>query len=622
VTTALKGEIEMRGTKAIFAVVALTAIVGLASVANAQGVKFNGVGSSAMFNTLSAAAFSDLCSSRTGSDCHHWSASGTNSADHQNWAQAVDSRNSSIPVEAGTVFIAWDNNTTPVSVWVYLSVDSVLGNRLFFAVPRATLQIDSGATGAAGQNKVPSAILLNRQTGSDQADDPGVPSAVLSTLAGSATFTAAISDVRPEDAKFEINRVLTAYNKDGDGLGYGTASNATCFQPPDNWTVSANLGCPVYGTWGAKATPVQYAITGTDPFTGSKAWKYTTIEVGAEPVIFLFNATDSSGLGALGPDGNVAFKNLNRFTATYAFNGSLGRAQDLDPSLTAALQGLASNPPFFPILREPLSGTMTTTEFNIFRSIEAQKEIPDGASQETGIDLANSCTLNSNCPDPLALPGPGGSFRYRAIGTGAEISGQSGVGGIKNLADSIGYAFFSFGNVNPIGGASGAGRYVTLDGVDPINQGYGSYVSDGVTYAPGQLPLCLAPCTAAGGTSLPNVRNGSYPAWTIIRAVTDSTGINLTNTQALVTAAQNEVNNTTADFVPYVCTNQTGLCNGEPGLLVFHSHFTPTKVPGAPKNGVGGAAESGGDVGGAVFTDQADSDYKTDTGKEILSVRQ
>ncbi len=611
----------MREAKSLVAVVALTAIVGLASIANAQGVKFNGVGSSAMFNTLSAAAFSDLCSSRSGSDCHHWSQSGTNSGDSQNWAQANDSRNSSIPVEGGTVFIAWDNNTNPISVWSYFSVDSVLGNRLFFAVPRATLQIDAGAVSKAGANKVPAAILLNRQTNQDQPDDSGVPQTVLSALAAAPTFTAAISDVRPEDAKFEINRVLAADTVTGTGLGYGTAGNATCFQPPDNWTVSANLGCPVYGTWGARATPVQYAITGTDPFTHSTAWKYTTIQVGAEPVIFLYNATNTSGLGALGPDGNVAFKNLNRYVATYAFNGSLGRAQDLDPSLSAALQSGASNPPFFPILREPLSGTMTTVEFNIFRSIETQKEIPDAASQETGVKLSNSCALGSDCPDPLYLPGPGGSIRFRAIGTGAEISGQSGVGGIKNLADSIGYAFFSFGNVNPIAGASGVGRYVTLDGVDPINLGYGSYVSDGVTYAPGQLPSCVAPCIAPGGTSLPNVRNGSYPAWTIIRAITDSTGSNLVNTQALVTAAQNEVNNTTADFVPFACTNQTGLCTGEPGLTVFHAHFTPTGVAGAPKNGIGGGVDTGGDVGGAVFPDQADLDYKADTGLEITKVR-
>ena len=610
----------MRGTKAFFAVVVLTAIVGLASVANAQ-VQFVGVGSSAMFNTISAAAFTDLCSTRAGSDCRHWSASGKNTADNQNWAQGVDSRNNAIPPEAGTFFVAWDNNSSPIKIWSYLSVDTIVGQRLFFAVPRATQQIDSGALTAAGGNKVPSAILLNRQTNLDQADETtGIPSAVLSAI--QTTFTAAISDVRPEDAKFEVNRILATFTASGTGLGYGNPANATCFQAPDSWTVSNILGCPIYGTWGGRSVPVQYALTGTDPFTAKPAWKYKTIEVGAEPIIFVYNASNASGLGALGADGNVAFKNLNRITAAEVFNGNLGRGQDLDPSLTAALQGISVNPPVFPILREPLSGTMTTTEFNVFRTIEMLKDLPTASSQETGVNLGNSCALNSNCPDPLYLPGPGSSIRYRAIGTGAEISGVSNVGGVKHIADSIGYAFFSFGNVNPIGGSSGVGRYVTLDGVDPINAAYGTYVSDGVTYNPGQLPLCLAPCIAPGGTSLPNVRNGSYGAWSIIRAVSDATGINLTNTQALVTAAQNEVNNTTADFVPFVCKDTTGLCTGEPGLHVFHSHFTPAGVAGAPHNGNTTSTESGGDVHGAVFTNQADLDFHADTGLELLKIRQ
>jgi len=610
----------MRGTRAIFAAEVLTAIVGLVSVASAQ-VQFVGVGSSAMFNTISAAAFTDLCSSRVGSDCHHWSAKGKNSNDGQNWAQGADSRNSSIPPEAGSFFVAWDNKSSPIKIWSYLNVDTIVGERLFFAVPRATQQIDSGALTTGGQNLVPAAILYNRQTSADQADETtGIPSAVLSAI--QTTFTAAISDVRPEDAKFEVNRILATFASSGSGLGYGNPANVTCFQAPDSWTVSNILGCPIYGTWGGRSVPVQYSLSGTDPFTGKGAWKYTTIEVGAEPIMFVFNATNPNGLGALNGAGNPAFTNLNRFTAAWAFNGNLGRAQDLDASLALALRGLSVNPPYFPILREPLSGTMTTTEFNVFRTTETLKEIPNAASQETGVNLGNACTLNVNCPDPLYLPGPGGSVRYRAIGTGAVISGQSGVGGIKNLADTIGYAFFSFGNVNPISGSSGVGRYVTLDGVDPINQAYGPYMSGGVSYGPGQLPSCIAPCTAAGGTSLPNIRNGSYGAWSIIRAVTDKTGVNLTNTQALVTAAQNEVNNTTADFVPFVCRDTTGLCTGEPGLHVFHSHFAPSGVAGAAHNGNVTSTESGGDVHGAVFTDQADLDYHTDTGKEILSIRQ
>jgi hypothetical protein len=151
-TQALKENIEMRGTQTILAVVALAAVFGLTSAANAQGVKFVGVGSSAMFNATAVGAFSDVCSTRAGSDCHHYSISGKNTGDNQNFAQAFDSRNSGIPVEGGTLWVIWDNNTSPISIWAYLSVDSVVGNRCFFANPRCSLQVDSGVLTTPGQN--------------------------------------------------------------------------------------------------------------------------------------------------------------------------------------------------------------------------------------------------------------------------------------------------------------------------------------------------------------------------------------------------------------------------------------------------------------------------------------
>jgi hypothetical protein len=62
---------------------------------------------------------------------------------------------------------------------------------------------------------------------------------------------------------------------------------------------------------------------------------------------------------------------------------------------------------------------------------------------------------------------------------------------------------------------------------------------------------------------------------------------------------------------------------------VFHSHFSPTGVPfpadggGAPTGPHNGNVwpEDGGDVGGEVFTNQADLDYHTDTGAELLSLK-
>src|SRR5271157_241846 len=160
----------------VTAVLALAVIAAIPSTASAQGVEFNGVGSAAFFNTFAVAAFSDVCSARPGSDCHHWSIKGTTPAG-TNWAQGVDSRSPSnpIPNEQGSLWVVWDQSTSPATVWAYLSVDAIVGNRMFFASPRATLQIDPTANAKAGANLVVAAILLNRQTNLAQADEACLP---------------------------------------------------------------------------------------------------------------------------------------------------------------------------------------------------------------------------------------------------------------------------------------------------------------------------------------------------------------------------------------------------------------------------------------------------------------
>src|SRR5262249_14148030 len=154
--------------------------------------------------------------------------------------------------------------------------------------------------------------------------------------------------------------------------------------------------------------------------------------------------------------------------------------------------------------------------------------------------------------------------------------------------DSIGYTFFSFGNVAAVAGASGVGRYVTLDGVDGINN----------TYASGVLPTCTAPCPATPGSTFPHLRDGSYRAWSILRLVPDQTDPNFTNAQTLVTAAQNGINATVPDFVPFVATP-----DGDPGMTYYRSHFKQTGATmGTISNGnPGQATENGGDVGGCPF---------------------
>jgi len=604
----------MRGKKIMVALLCAAAMLAVTSTANAQGLKFLGVGSSAMFQTFGVAAFNDLCIPEGGAaNCHHYSVSGKTGGGN-NFAQVVDSRGSgAISPEGGNLWVVWDNSTSPATVWAYLSVDSIVGNRAFFAVPRAQLQVDSSVTSGNAKNLIAS-VLFDDGNGNPVADDASLPANILSVI--QTTFTAAGSDIRAEDAKLGTNRMLTNLDTAKlTGLGYNQAG-ASC---APNGTFPTLIGCPVKSTYDTTvATPVQYAIKAKDPFTNLAAWKFTQIDVAAVPEVVLFNVSDANGLGDTDGSGNPLLKNMNRFTLASVFNGTLGRAEDLDT-------GLAGNTtPLTVILREALSGTMNTFEFSIPRSLAMQTSAPALASQEAGISLGNSCNPGVNCPNPLFLPGPGGSHRERGIGNGQVTNGISNntVGGVKNTANGIAYAFFSYGNVSKFTGPTGTVRYVTVDGVDPFNATYGTNTFQSVTYGPGQLPACNAPCPLPNGTSYPNVRNGSYPIWSIIRIITDNSGPNKTNAQALITAAQAEVNSKVPDFVPFVCTTSGSKCNGEPGLTIFRSHYKITAITTAPHNGNTSAAEAGGDLGGGVFPIQADKDFNTDTGKELTGYRQ
>ena len=554
----------MKGTKAILAVVALALIVGLSSTATAQGLKFLGVGSSAMFTDSAVAVFNSICSQRTGSDCHHYTIKGKNSVDGQNYAQAVDQRSASIPVEGGNLWVVWDNNTSPITIWAYLQVDTIVGNRMFFAVPRAQMQVDSGVLTTPGLNLISSLLFFNAQTGMNQADDASLPSAVLSVI--QTTYTAAISDIRPDDAKAATNRILAPLDtKAYNGLGYGTATT--------NCPGATKLiGCAIVGTWGGSvAHPVQYNISGKDPFTTLKVPKYTVIPYGVDPVVFVYNNTNPSGLGAGG------FTDWTYAEATQFYEGKKGLIQDLPGALGTG--------PLTVLLREPLSGTYTTTEWNTVRVTVAPKYGPPVDSQEYGVNLGTGTCPGVGCPNPLQLASADGGVRERGIGTGQVISGNSGTGGVLHTADSIGYTFFSYGNVAPIATVA---KYVTLDGVDPINS----------TYTNGALPTCTAPCPITPGTSFPHIRDGSYRTWSILRVITDASGQNLTNAQAIVTAADALVNSTVPDFIPATATP-----DGDPGMLYYRSHFKVTgATSGTVSNGNSGQGkENGGDVGGCPF---------------------
>jgi hypothetical protein len=474
-----------------------------------------------------------------------------------------------------------------------LSVDSVVGNRAFFANPRPLLQLDPDVNSGAkhGANLISPKLFNDGDATADAScggltscDATSIPNAIYLAITGQG-ITAGLTDIRPEDAQFAQTRVakpLAAATL--SGLGYGTAA-------------TTKVGTPIKSSFSAssQATPIAFSISGKDPFTGNKVPKYQVTPVGAAPIIFITNR----GAGGAGFLGGLTTANEDQLMKV--FGG--------DDCSTAALGVGGTSHPVTAILREPLSGTMNTTEYSVFR-LYTSTAVPKGAdkkplSQEKNVGAPNVGTSNN----PLSAAGgvldggkpclAGGGHRYRAIGTGQMVSGASGVGGVKNVADSIGYAFFSFGNVSAIGNSSNFG-YIQLDGVDPIFASYAG--GDPGQPGGGTLPVCnvdfnggAGGCHAAdvwtGGNSFPNLRNGTYRAWSILRVVSEQ-GTAGQGAVDLATAARNHVNNDVADFVSFNDLN------------VYRSHFKQPKEapnpanPGNPSND----PEIGGDMGGCIFT--------------------
>ncbi len=521
----------MTKLKSVVVSLSLCAMVLLASNSFAQPtILFNGAGSSAQFNTWAFAA-----------ELTNPPVCGTRNWTKTNGAVVHDVRSGSIPDNKGNVWIVWDNDTNPTTICAYINVDSGVGVRAFFAVPTAELVLAASDNGSSGDNLVPAPFN----------PDVSLPTAVFNALGGGTTgvaFNAGMTDIRPEDALFATNRALAPLASDCSGLGYG---------PPP-------IGQEILSAFSSKfAIPVAFALSGTDPISGDPInFTYQTSTTGAAPVIVFVNTEDTG----LGHTGNVFLTDLPRFTLAWALNGNLTRGRDLY-NLTASLPSFGIHT----ILREPISGTYNTIEWDIVRS----KEV--ASCQELNV---NPATQN-----PLNITYPSGGTRQRAIGTGELISNCG------STPDCLSYSFWSFGN---FAGVLNTTKYLMIDGVDPLRGGY----------IGGGFPSCN-PSPCPGAVAFPNIKNGLYPIWSELRIVTVSpmpSGI-----QQLYRAALQE-SVEIPDFAP-IST-----------LSVFRSHYNQSGVMAS--NGLEGTPEAGGDMGGAIFTIQNDKDYFTDTGMEILQQMQ
>jgi len=350
-------------------------------------------GSTAVFNALYDAGLkSGVCGSNL------WSqGAGTYPGPFVKGGTVHDSRNGhgvTIPDDNQKVWVAFDGTagasyTDTTVICMYVAVDSAVGVRGFLAAPRAVLFL-GGSPGAASGNQVkgfsdnvatlPQAIYNDiNEFGTACA---GTTLTTCTTVTG-VPMNSAFSDIRPEDAQYATFRALSSRPYNGAGLG---PNNPTYFSSTNlgygNWPNPSTNGSILSGTSilssfsSTAATPTYFEqVPGVaDGISGATTGQYATFPVGAVPIIIAVSNTDttaSTGLGA-GVPGSYALTNVNRFTASYVFDGVLTRTRDL-----TGVVGAASTP-LQVITREPLSGTYNTFEFTVPRTHDVQGSQEDG----------------------------------------------------------------------------------------------------------------------------------------------------------------------------------------------------------------------------------------------------
>lgn len=588
--------------KSFFVVLLLTAIVCILPQAHATVPQAMIAGSSAMWQTMALGAYSLACPSYKcapvkGISAGHWT-SCTNAATGcpaSNVINLSDTRTSPANVDAGTIWVVWTAGAT--KVWTFTKVDSVVGDRCYFAQPRCTIAASSaGVLAGTGSNQIASSLW------GDSSSDTALPAAIVTLLTNGTPVNTAATDIRPEDAAFAACRVNSALGagsyggaaSDGlDGLGYNS-HNAAGVCPVSGLAQANYLGTPIasgYPGSSSKANVLSFNISGSDPITGTAIPAYTVVKVGASPIVFVDQR--ASKLASL--------QNATDIQLQQAFSGKKCDADAF--GLTAG--GIAV------FLREPLSGTYNTTEGTVMRKPSIYTGTGggpiSGISQETGVDAPVNNPLKGQAGTCTSSDGKG--VRYRAIGTSEEV--KSVLNSVTNTGlDGIGYTFFSYGNVSSIANNSAYG-YIELNSVDPIFASYSG--GDPGQPGGGELPGAAnlpATCSGAfpcpekdiwtGGLSFPNVRNGKYASWSQLRLV--SNGAGLTAVDGLVTHSKQFVVTSVPDYIPQTRTVAGGIT--DPGLLYQRSHYQQydgagTLLGAAPVNS--GTKEAGGDMGGCII---------------------
>jgi len=580
-------------TKSIFAVLLLTVIVGIVPEARAATtVEATIAGASAAWQTLALAAYQEA-----GAGAGHWTSA-------SNVINLTDSRVSPVNVDPGTIWIVW--NSTVTKVWSFTKVDSVVGTRCYFAQPQCSVSATLANLEGTGSNQISSAFW---------GADSSLPAIVQSLFTTGTPVNVAATFYRPEDAAFitcRANSLLGAGAYSGaasdglDGLGYN-AVNAPGACPANGLgqASGAYVGTPIksgYPGSTAQANVLAFNISGVDPISGTKIPVFTVVNVGAAPLVFI-TERDKGQLTSL--------TNATPTQLQQAFSGN-----NCDASAFGLPAGAINI-----FLNEAISGQGNVAEANVFRG----PTVYTGSGAGAVLGLSQESNVGAN--NPLAgqtgtcLNGLGS--RHRAIGASEETKSVQNSAAKFGGTDGIGYGVFSYGNFSSIAN-NAAYDYITLNNVDPIFTSYGPQKSTGLGYDPGQpasagtlpaaanLPASCSgafPCPEsqiwAGGLSFPNLRSGTYPAWSLLRLV--SNGSALTNAAALAKVSQQYVVSSVPDYVPFAKTTVTGLPT-DPGLLYLRSHYQQYDGAGAligPAPVDSGKTEAGGDIGGTILSSTA-----------------
>ncbi|WP_158822777.1 hypothetical protein [Granulicella sp. S156] len=525
----------MKGILKFAFAVCLASVAGSASV-KAQTVTLNGLGSSGLFLELGLGA--NAPTGAINASCV-WS-------ENTNSVQANDTSTGSTLSDKGSAWVAWTTGGgtcaapgTSSQIYAYVSTDSVVGNRCLY---NANL-----STGSTCSIAYPTTTPASNGIILGAANEVALPSAVATKL-NSAVVNFAGTDIRPEDAEFAITRALT-----NCGSVVGTS------------TQYLGLG---YTNGSAIKTGITGSTSSFNVINFALPSSFFVTPVGATPIIVAVNDAAGTGLRAAS---NITSQNLAFF-----LDGTTGTASSL---------------PVTVYIREPLSGTYNTTEFNVPNRVGTSGG-SFATSQDVGLNqpaAQRNCTVTSPWPVPATTPSTvlknpldfattGGGVRLRAIGTGQELSSVVG-----NTSNSLGYGFWSAANFAGFSAVTSSARYYTVDGVDPL-------ASAGV------IPTTSSELASV---SLSTTADGKYPIWSMLRLVNVGATQN-TAVAALSSSAQTFSTSTHPDFV--------ALDN----MLVVRSHFAPPAQTLTASNGSGSSAfgsnkaaacsatETGGDVGGVV----------------------